>query len=528
MTSVSKKKSLFHKLVTTPLYCSISILQWVTDFQIVFVSFSIIFFSYISLKLYYEIFQEGNLEQIYLFLCLIPPLTLLIYIWYVSYTKEGVGRYVRKAVQIFFILIILSFRLLLLFKQDVNNYQNSLSFTGQLEQYEVTILDISKQKGSKQSVKFLVNEVGVFGYVNWFEKISVGDICQVEGEILRPKNFDSFDYVKYLQNRNVYGVVNRVQILECTSRSKNVILNLKRILLSTREELSRRVEMSLPEPQASLLIGILFGSSRAFAPDFSEYLRISGTTHIISASGYNVSVLILVCNKVFGFLNKKSRMVFSLIIVWMFSIFSGFGASIVRAAIIGSLTISSVISGRVRNIHIVFPFGIALFVIFNPKVVFDIGLQLSVLATMGLIYVLPSIQNLFKKFKPSENILSTISCTICTLPISISVFGKVSLVSIFANILVLPLTQSTMLYGFVALLSSFLSSKISLFLFSIPFFQLKLFEVIVEYIGKFEWGYVDVSSNIVSILITVFVLLFCSYFYPVDIDNYYIKNRYEV
>jgi competence protein ComEC len=202
----------------------------------------------------------------------------------------------------------------------------------------------------------------------------------------------------------------------------------------------------------------------------------------------------------------------------------------------GTITIVALLSGNVRNTHLLIPTGVLLLILLNPRILFDIGFQLSILATLGLIYVLPSIEEVFKKIFNlqnvpqfiEDNLLGTISCTLSTLPISISIFGKLSLVSIFANVLILPLTESTMLYGTIGLIGSFIVHNISKILFSVSYIQLKIFQWIVEYFGSIQWGYVDISNSWIGWLIGVFLLLFCIYFYPLDQENYYVKRFKDI
>jgi competence protein ComEC len=299
-----------------------------------------------------------------------------------------------------------------------------------------------------------------------------------------------------------------------------------------RETLSVQVERYLPEPQASLLIGVLFGSERAFSNQFEESLRISGTTHIIAASGYNITILILASSKILGFIKKKWRLIFSLLLIWLYCILSGLGASILRATMMGTITIFALLSGNVRNTHLLIPTGVFFLILLNPKILFDIGFQLSILATLGLIYLLPSIEEFLKRVFDiksisnfiEENFLGTISCTLSTLPISISIFNKVSVVSVFANVLVLPLTESTMLYGTLALVISLVFKRMGGLVFSIPYIQLKVFELIVNFFGNLTWGYLDVNSRWIGVVIGIFLILFSIYFYPLDQENYYVKR----
>jgi competence protein ComEC len=452
--------------------------------------------------------------------------------------KEKEDSYIPKqAVQIFSFALLLAFRLIFSFSKDYKTLKNIGSFTGTFESKTIQVLDISKSRGDTQEITFSLDGVKGVGYVDWFEDLNIGDLCNISAKVEEPENFEDFNYIRYLKNKKIYLRSSRVEIDDCSykfslKRPSDIFLWLKRNLRIFREMLSIQVEKYLPEPQASLLIGILFGSERAFSDQFDEQLRISGTTHIIAASGYNITILILASNKMLGFIKKKYRLILSLILIWLYCILSGLGASILRATMMGSITIFALLSGNVRNTHLLIPSGIFFLMLVNPRILFDIGFQLSILATLGLIYILPSIENFLEKVLRiksvpqflEENLLGTISCTLSTLPISISIFGKVSLVSIFANVLVLPLTESTMLYGTLALLGSFLGRNISKVLFSIPYVQLRIFQRVVEFFGSIEWGYVDVSTGWVGWAIAVLLFLFCIYFYPLDKESYYVKR----
>jgi competence protein ComEC len=440
-----------------------------------------------------------------------------------------------------FIAIILGLRLTASFLEDYRTIVNLNSFTGGFEQKKIQILDIDRSRGDIQEVVFEYEGVKGVGYVDWFEDLKIGDLCNIYSRIERPENFDDFDYVRYLKNKNIYLKSSNIKINSCSNKIaikkvSDIFLWLKRNLRILRIELTEQIERYLPEPQASLLIGILFGSERAFSDQFEEKLRISGTTHIIAASGYNVTILILACDKILNFIKKKYRLLISFVLIWLYCILSGLGASILRATMMGSITILALLSGNVRNTHILVPSGVFLLLLIDPKIIFDIGFQLSILATLGLIYILPSIESVVEKiFKIQsvpqffeENLLGTISCTLSTLPISISIFGKVSLVSVFANVLVLPLTESTMLYGTLALLGSFLAKNFSEVLFSTPYIQLKIFQRIVEFFGSISWGYVDVNTSWVGLLIGLFLFVFCIYFYPLDKENYYVKRFKDI
>ena len=519
----------------------IAIWIYIKHTPILYLSLCSFLITLISTQLYegMKIYDKG-IRIFIIFLLSLSLFTILLVtatVWNVPQAEEEGLSDSKVRVHFLFLALLLLLRLLLSFTKDYKTVNNIGSFTDDFNQKTVQILDISRAKGDTQEILFEYEGVKGVGQVNWFNNIKIGDLCDTYMKIEEPENFQDFDYVRYLKNKNIYLRSSNIQINNCSYKFsikglQDVSLWPKRNLRVFREGLSKQVEKYLPEPQASLLIGILFGSQRAFSDKFDSQLRISGTTHIIAASGYNVTVLILASNKTFGFINKKYRLIISLILIWLYCVLSGLGASILRATMMGTITILALLSGDVRNTHTLIPSGVFFLILLNPRILFDIGFQLSMLATLGLIYVLPSIENLLKKIFNlkdvpqilEDNLLGTISCTLSTLPISISIFGKFSLVSIFANVLVLPLTESTMLYGTLALVGSFVLQKMSYILFSIPYAQLKIFQRIVELFGSMEWGYIDVKTAWLGWLIGIIILFFCVYFYPVDEENYYVKR----
>jgi len=310
--------------------------------------------------------------------------------------------------------------------------------------------------------------------------------------------------------------------IECKNFDKKYIV--RRWLVDLKQKIVKNVEKYLNEPQSSLFVGILMGENRIFSESFGSYIRIAGVSHIVAASGYNVTILLIVLNSFLRFLPKKLRIAISLSLIWCFCLLSGVSASIVRACIMASITLIGLLFGRKGSIHVVFFLCIFIFMLFDPKIIFDVGFQLSCCATGGLIYLLPSIINAFKIGSKdgflAETVLTTISCTVTTLPISIFTFQTFSMWAVIANTLILPVIESTMLLGALGLIFS------SYFLMYVVNLQLKYVEIVVQLIGNSGVGYWDlVDGKGVAIVMVVGIVFFCIYFYPVgdEDSNYYLK-----
>lgn len=380
---------------------------------------------------------------------------------------------------------------------------------------------------SKNSSKVLVKLPNFYDF-------SIGQVCQVWGQLSLPENFDDFDYQKYLGNKKIFFLMDAPKI-ECKKlteiRKGNFIRN---TLVDFKMKMVGYVDQVLNEPQSSLLVGILFGQKRLFSTSFEEATRISGVSHIISASGYNVTILIIAINKGLFFLPKKSKVIIGLIMIWLYCILSGLSTSIVRATIMGSVSMIALLFGRGSSVHISIPLVSFLFLLLNPMAISDIGFLLSLSALLGLVYLLPIFVKIREKvFKKAsfldEYVLPTLSCTLTTLPVSILTFKTFTIWSVLVNALILPIVESTMLFGFLAIILFLLFKPFSYMLFSVINVQLKCFEYVVMFVKDIGFGQFDVERKLLPVLVSLLLLFFvvlAIYFFPLENEkyNYYLKD----
>lgn len=343
-----------------------------------------------------------------------------------------------------------------------------------------------------------------------------GDECEIVGRLEIPDVTDDsdFDYKKYLQRKGIYGVVEIDSITCIRPTNLPVVMLIRRSLVDLRFSLVDRIEMAIPEPQSSLLAGILFGEERVFEETFAESLRLSGTTHIVAASGYNVTLLANLTSRLLFFLHKRWKIAGSFIVVWLFALFSGFSPSILRAVVMISIVLVMKIIGVQQDKLFGIILSVMLFAVFSPGVLWSLSFQLSFTATIGLIYFtgLLDFSEGPKSTFYSEYIVTTIVATISTAPVLIYNFGEISLIGIFANLLILPILESTMLIGIIGVMVGYLSVGISDFAFSITYWQLKWFELVVDRLAQFSVGIISFKrpefvSMLIFILLATFMLV---------------------
>ena len=182
----------------------------------------------------------------------------------------------------------------------------------------------------------------------------------------------------------------------------------------------------------------------------------------MAISGYNITILanIILWFCVF-FLPRKKAFWIVLCILGLFVILTGAQASVVRAAIMGVLILYAHNQGRLSSPVNALALTAVIMVGISPMILrYDIGFQLSFMATIGLIYLGPIIDSYLYKipnhWKLRETAVMTISAQIAVLPLILFYFGTLSLVSVPTNILILPIIPWAMLIGFITGLSGFI------------------------------------------------------------------------
>jgi len=384
-------------------------------------------------------------------------------------------------------------------------------------------ISIGENVIKRGSQKFLIK-------IKKYESLKMGEVCNIKGLFKMPENFEDFNYKDYLRNNNIYLLMEFPE-MQCSGKREGFFL--QNTLVDFKQKLNNIISQNLKEPQSSLMMGIIFGQDRLFSEKFDSNVRMAGVSHIVAASGYNITILILAGSKLLKFLPLKLRLFLLLFLIWGFCILSGLSPSIVRACIMTSIALIAMILGKKNTIHISLPLAALIFVLIEPKIVFNVGFQLSVVATLGLVYLQPALSNIWKKiFKKSsgfveDTLLTTLSCTLTTLPITIYTFGTVSIWAVVANCLILPVIESTMFLGIFGLIFSNVIPLLSVLLFEASNVQLKYFELVVNLIGKVGWGYWELEKVgiAIPIVICVSLILLCLYFYPVEDEshNFYLK-----
>ena len=233
---------------------------------------------------------------------------------------------------------------------------------------------------------------------------------------------------------------------------------IKYISIIIKNKLISVIQSTMNEPYSSLLGSIVFGSQASpLSDELQDNYRTAGVIHLLVVSGTQVSIILAcvlaVCGS-FGF-SRNIRMMTVTLANLMFTVMVGAGPSIVRAAVMCEAALIAKAFERENDFYNSLAISAFVLLVLNPLNLFDIGFQLSFMATWALFYVAPAIEEQIVKYVPaclSGTVAISIAPTIATTPIILYNFGQVSFVSIISNFLIIPWIEITVILGFVSTL----------------------------------------------------------------------------
>ncbi|MFH0840419.1 MAG: ComEC/Rec2 family competence protein [bacterium] len=330
-----------------------------------------------------------------------------------------------------------------------------------------------------------------------YPKYEYGDLLEVNCKLQSPEPFNDFDYDRYLARSNIYVLCYYPEI-KIISHDPN----LYNYLISFKQGIRDIINLGLLEPEASLGNAIILGYKKGLPDDLRLTFSQVGLSHITAISGMHIGILaVLVLNLLLLLgMNRKRVIYYSTIILGLYIIMIGAPVSALRAGLMGFLALLAMQAGRLKHAtNALFLAGVIILLI-NPRVLRDdVGFQLSFLAVLGIMIIYPRLKRLvMKKIKTKNRVantivdifLITISAQIFTIPIVAYNFKIISLVSPFANVLVIWLLPVLLITMIIAVILSWLITSWSAFLFLPSLLILKYIINLSELLSKIPMSFI--------------------------------------
>jgi len=343
---------------------------------------------------------------------------------------------------------------------------------------------------TSEKIKFLVN---VYGYAPY----SYGDELEVKCLLEIPQS-ETFDYQMYLAKDGIFYLCQKAKI-EVVARNQGN--KFYAVILKIKSRLQKNIDKAIPAPQSGLLSGLLLGGDDKLSKEIQANFSRTGLTHIVAVSGYNVTIIAeyLMLLGIFLGLWRKQAFWFALVGIFLFVLLVGFPASAVRAGIMGSLLLWAMKNGRLANAQNAIIFSAGIMLLINPLLLrYDIGFQLSFLATIGIVYFSPFLENqMMKKYRAFgiwEILILTLSAQVFVLPIILFNFKNLSLISPLANVLVLPIIPLTMFLGFMLIVFQFIFPPLAIIFSWLTFLPLKYETTVIQFLAGLKYSSMAVEN----------------------------------
>lgn len=300
-------------------------------------------------------------------------------------------------------------------------------------------------------------------------RVLYGDEVTVSGVLEIPENFTTdldrtFDYKNYLKAKGVRYRISFAEVEVLSNNNKNIFITK---LLAVKQLFMSQLDQVLIEPAGSLADGLLLGVDKGLGDQLEEDFRRSGIIHIVVLSGYNVMLVVVFVLFILSFfIRSKWKLLFGLLAIVAFALLVGLSATVVRASVMASLLLIAQTLRRTYDVLRALLFAGFVMVVVNPYILlFDIGFQLSFMATVGIILALPFFAHNDQPealgFSLRSYVVATVSTQIAVLPLLVYHIGEVSLVAVIVNVLVLPVVPFVMLLSFITGMVNFVSPTLA-------------------------------------------------------------------
>lgn len=295
--------------------------------------------------------------------------------------------------------------------------------------------------------------------------VTYGDIILVNKQLQEIKNAGNpggFDYKRYalfngithqlfVQSKD-YKKLNRSE----TSYFWKQMYHVKGYILKTiRTYIKGDMESSVAE---ALLIGYRDDLDRDLVQAYSN----TGVVHVIAISGMHLGLIYVLLLFLLKPMERFKRMklfktILVIVLLWLFSLLTGAGASVLRAVIMFSFIAGADLFKRKGNIYNSMAASAFVLLCYNPFLLWDVGFQLSYAAVLSIVLFMKPIYHWFSiQNKLLDQLWQlngvTLAAQILTLPLCIYHFHQAPTLFLISNLIAVPLS-TFILYGLILLMA---------------------------------------------------------------------------
>lgn len=350
-------------------------------------------------------------------------------------------------------------------------------------------------------------------------EVRYGDLIAATGVLITPAEYDTFSYADYLAQGGVFSIMPNAALEIISSDNGNPLYA---ALLDVKTRAQAAIANALPDPQAALLSGILLRDERGIAPQIQDAFSRVGASHVVAISGFNMVILSGLVTSLLSKAKLPPRLsaALGIAIIIIYTVFVGANAAVVRAALMSSLLVIAPLFKRKTYVPASLAFVAIFLSLLNPRVLWDLSFQLSFFATLGLVLFADPLSSRFdrllKRVFPSdtaavasgfltEPLMVSIAAQITTLPLIVLYFGRISLVTLLVNLLIVPVQSLILIVGGMATILALFAPGIAQILYWFALVPLGWTIDVVRLFARLPFA--DVEFSVDSRLVALFFVV---------------------
>lgn len=369
-------------------------------------------------------------------------------------------------------------------------------------------------------------------YVKKNINLRYGDKIEFKGEYIKPqgrRNYKGFDYEIYLRSKKILGsykIGNEIKVVEENSLNRFYIT-----MHNIRSKIIYNSKLILDDKSSSLYIGLILGDTKDIEDDILDDFKDSNMVHILCVSGMHISYLIMGIMFLTKKLYKKIEYAIVILVITIFMFLTNFSPSVVRAGLMAILMIIAKLIYRKNDFLTALAFSLLVLLIYNPYLITNIGVQLSFLATLGIVTFSKRISELINekthlKRKIAEVLSVSISAQVLILPIIVYNFNTLSFSFVISGFICSILAGAIIIYGLIVILISIILLPLARVLSTLLEILIKLLIFFSKNIAELKFlKFTVVTPNIIYIII-YYLIIFLVYWYMKKIKLGHLR-RYE-
>ncbi len=458
---------------------------------------------------------------------LIVILSLLIILW----NKLNIGIIVYVCIVLSIIVLIRGFEIYSSQSSLCEYDDTKITFTAQLVSYpeysdntQAVFKIVSVNSVDWEREKVLVR------IYSSDERLMIGGLYEITGTLKIARNASNpggFDYKTYLSTKNIKAYVN-VNSSDILFIEKKDIAFFYDDILQLRAWLDGVIRANLASDKAGLLSGVIFGES-FMEEEILISFRNVGVAHVLAVSGLHCGIIYMFSVSVLRRLNLSDKGVFiaGLICLAFYCAITGFTPSVVRASVMLSLMSFASVTKRQSDSFNNLCLAAIFMLLINPMSAFSVSFQMSFCAAASIVLFVPVINAKLKpvknKFIAGARSLLIISFTVqlALAPITIYYFNNINLITILANLLIIPVMSVVVIGGLIIVVISAVFPFASGVLYSLIDVVLTYLIEVTSYLASIKLTYFYVPSLRIRELVLLYFILFAFF-------GYYNLHKYKI